>query len=262
MLIHQAIRFVGKELVYVPAWLNYWLQGLAQKDTLSRCRLLPCSAHPDALWTKLDFIKYNGWIEASRQGKQFCSGDKWSFPDKHLRHSVFEDVSEDTYRWPIHKTVRMIFLEGKSHRMTPQYEDIMSALEANGMSKPVWGCESEEDVDALFHRMIAAFEDMLTHGYKTQTELGKHNRDEIQIYITESGQLLKGVGGNHRILMAEIAGIEWLPIVIHGASLEFVVDLCKKNNLSPHRALNNWVQNSEQLFETPPTSREMIHRQR
>jgi hypothetical protein len=156
----------------------------------------------------------------------------------------------------------MIFLEGKSHRMTPQYEDIMSALEANGMSKPVWGCESEEDVDALFHRMIAAFEDMLTHGYKTQTELGKHNRDEIQIYITESGQLLKGVGGNHRILMAEIAGIEWLPIVIHGASLEFVVDLCKKNNLSPHRALNNWVQNSEQLFETPPTSREMIHRQR
>lgn len=249
MFAKEIIRYIAKELLYIPGKAEYHVGGIINDDIKSRCRLLPCTAHSGVFWTKLENIKYNGLIEVSRQGKQFCSGDNWEFPKKHVRPSIFDSISEDVYRWQIYETVRMIFIEGKSHTLTPQYESIITQLESRTDQKAVWGCKNREDVDDLFNGMKITFENMSKNGYKTQAELGKYNRDEIQLYITENGELLKGIGGSHRILMAEILGVEQVAFVIHGASIEFVIDLCKEMDLPPHQAITRWNKSNTRIHD-------------
>jgi hypothetical protein len=246
------MRFIGKEVLALPGHINYRAAILSGQKLDTLLRRLPCAAHPQVFWVKLSNIKYNGLMEISRQGGQFLSGDRWEFPERHIRHSIFESVSEGTYRWSIHETLRNIFLEEKSFRKTPQYEGIISALESTQFSVPVWGCKTRQDVDDLFGRMRLAFNDMRDNGYKTQVELGKLGGDEIQLYVTENGELLKGIGGNHRILMAEILEIDWIPIVIHGASVKFVLNLLKSRSTPPHLAVRLWFRDSELFQKSRP----------
>lgn len=244
MLLKEIIHYMGKEVIAYPNKMKYYICALISQS-ISCIKFLPCMAHPEVYWVRIEDINFNGMIEVSVQEGEFCSGNKWDFPEKHVRESVYTSISKETYRWSIHETMRMMFIEKKPYKHTPQYNDIIKQLDVSSSQKSVWGCRTKKDVDRLFENMISAFNNMKNNGYKTQAELGKHRRDEIQIYITEDGLLLKGIGGNHRILMAEILGIEMVPFVIHGAHKDFVMKLCQKWELPPHIAMKKWIKEND-----------------
>lgn len=214
-------------------------------------KLMPTAHRPRVYWTELQGITYNGLIEISRQGRQFCSGNYWEFPEAHLRPSIFDDVPQNVYRWSIHRTVRMIFVEGRSHRETPQYASIMEQMEQSPGSV-VWGCRTIEDVDRLFLRMRKAYESMREHGYLTQTELGRPSGDEIPLYVAQDGKLLKGIGGNHRVLMAELLGIRWIPFVLRGCHHEWLQAYAQAHSLSPHLAVARWLKGNKAIRDSRP----------
>jgi hypothetical protein len=102
------------------------------------------------------------------------------------------------------------------------------------------GCKTAEDVNRYFERLILAFESMKKIGYLTQKQQNKTDNGEIQVHITEDGNLCL-IEGNHRIRMVEILGIKWVSFIVKGVHPLFVTRLCKETSLPPHKAIQQWM---------------------
>jgi hypothetical protein len=82
---------------------------------------------------------------------------------------------------------------------------------------------------------------MRTQGYMTQEQLGGPLSHEMRVYIDEEGELCHDTAtANHRILMAELAGVRRVPFVLLGAHGDWISRLCRASGHPPHVAFRAW----------------------
>ena len=93
-------------------------------------------------------------------------------------------------------------------------------------------CKSHEDVDEYFSRLIRAYESIKLAGYKSQSELVAASSgdvrklsDEIRIFIGREGEFILGTGGTHRVLIAQMLGVERVSVRLVGVHERFL-DSC------------------------------------
>ncbi|WP_091644517.1 hypothetical protein [Aquisalimonas asiatica] len=148
----------------------------------------------------------------------------------------------------IHETVRGLFIDGLEYQETPQYRWMMERV-LSAPPEPNWGCGSTEEVHDYFEVLIATFQSMKTKGYLDQSQLhGKDVKkadDEIPVYVTRSGELCQGNAGNHRIKMAEILGVERVPVIFWGIHTVWVEKLSNRFDMPPRESVLFWVQGSD-----------------
>lgn len=145
-----------------------------------------------------------------------------------------------------HETIRGIFLDGHDYRGTAQYDFMIRGVE-QGSPELAYGCRSSDEVDVYFETLVEAFESMRDRGFLTQRELGGNLNDEIKLYLTRDGGWCHGNGGNHRIRIAELLGIEWVPFVLAGAHSEWVIKLSRDRDRPPRAAILEWIGENERL---------------
>lgn len=232
-----------------PLYAHYFSLVHLSSPLEAQIATLPLTPFPKVYWVDLDQIQFNGYIEQCRQGGRFCSGSAWPFPKKNKRTSIFENIPPNTYRYDIHETIRMIFIEGHHYTETPEYMRIRKVMKKNP-GRAVWGCKNEAEVEQLFEGRRKAFASIKKYGYMTQKQLGKYNYDEISVYLTENGEILKGIGGNHRILLAELAGIQRLPVVIRGVHSQFARNIASQTHKHPLAAINEFINDDQRFHES------------
>jgi hypothetical protein len=221
----------------------------------TQVRSLPQPRRPVIWWTELDNIGLHApfaTFPRARSGPWTVEGD-WDLERVQPRPTVFAEASETTVARVAHETVRTMFLEGRDHRETPQYELMIRTMEVQRQGS-ARGCRTVEEVDAYFDRLRAAFASMRQHGYLTQRELGRSGRDEMQLYATRDGRLCKRGGANHRILMAEVLGIRWVPFTLSGLHPYWVMELVERVRTPPHRAINVWPSHDEAIEDVHPSA--------
>lgn len=229
----------------LPFALQYHT-ALIQKAPLEKqLRLLPSPVQPRVYWTELKNIKLHGSLNYPPSGR-LCQYGDWDLNMIYPLPSVFESIPEHAKKWDLHETVRSIFLYGQHYSTTPQYKFMIKAVEQK-MPNPPQGCRTVEEVNNYFRSLIAAFKSMKSNGYLTQEALGKPSVGEIRLHITRNGQLCLGTGGNHRIRLAEILGIRWIPFLLRGVHPEWISQLCRQTGLQPHKAFNAWANTQFQI---------------
>lgn len=240
-------------IVRIPLYLKYWTRVFSEQSIDSQISALPLPPFPSIYWIKITDLDYNGYMEQGFQDGHFCSGVTWVFPKEQPRTSVFEQVSPETYRYERHETIRRMFIHGEHYKNTPEYEEIMQSLKEKPGSS-VRGCRNPRDVENLFAGLRTTYQTMKTDGFLTQKELGFYNYDEISIYLTKDGKLLKGGGGSHRILIAELVGLESVAAVLRGIHKDFVKQLVLNSGKHPMEAIQEYLRNDPRFCCKRPKS--------
>lgn len=232
----------------LPSALIYY-SLLAQKAPLDKqIEFLPAPTQPLIYWTELKNIGLHGSLSYPPSGR-LCMDGNWDVESVYPLASIFDSMPEGAKKWDVHETIRLMFYFGKPYTATPQYEAMVEAVEQNSPNPPQ-GCYTMQDVDQYFMRLAAAFKSMQKNGYLTQKEQGKSSVGEIRVHITRGGKLCLGTGGNHRIRMAELLGIRWVPFLLRGVHPNWVKHLCQLHAMPPHIVLYQWL-NSQFYVEKP-----------
>jgi len=249
---HSPRRLAGRARHLAP----YWLAVLRGAPLEVQVKSLPRRTTTRVRWIDLRSISLATDVRDWRApGDGFALRGDWDLADASPRPSIFESVNGTAPKAMTHNTIRAMLLDGQDYRETPQYNFMLQAVDQR---KPemAYGCTSRVEVDEYFDNLLDAFESMRRHGYLTQRELGGDPFDEIKLYVTRTGSWCHGNGGNHRIRMAEVLGIQWVPFVVAGAHWEWVVGLSRAMASRPRAAVFKWLTGREHIGElrrSPPT---------
>lgn len=118
------------------------------------------------------------------------------------------------------RTIYEMFADGKPIEDTSQYKVLEMELLTGGETI---GEEKYRTREQIFHhlkRYEQIFNDIKENGYKSQEDQGnprldldgKPRFDEIRVYIGRDGGLIYRSSGVHRLAMARILGIEYIPV--------------------------------------------------
>jgi hypothetical protein len=244
--VRQQLAQLARRTVRTPYAAGYYTAVALRLPLSTQLRLLPMPAPLPVLWIETPSVER--WTNSRRwtqaRSPRFCYGGDWDLMLTQPRRSIFEPETVPE-RVDVHETIRDIFIEARPYQTTRQFRTMMRLLREQPGARP-WGCGSDGEVHEYFARLERAFASMRERGWLTQHELGNHNAvdDEMRLYVTRDGVLCQGSGANHRIRMAEILGIRWLPFVLRGAHTAWVAGLCRESDLPPHEAVSDWVRSN------------------
>lgn len=124
----------------------------------------------------------------------------------------------DPLEW--HPFVREHFLEGWPVEETTQYRQMVAIVRGDATGY-AWGCETIGDVDRYFVNLQRTVENMRKQGFKSQRELGNRG-DEIVVWGTPDGLLVKGSNGRHRMSLANLIGLSTVKVVVAGLHEDWI----------------------------------------
>lgn len=227
--------------------MKYFKTKLLKEDYYSQAAHLPVPSTFSLYWTSTDNITLHGPLPFSRYGYWTLDGD-WSKLGVCTKAPIQERVEETDNNWPgiVHETIRMMFVEGRDYRETPQYNFLRSDFKKRGV------LNQQARLESYFESLYKTFESIKKNGYLTQRELGYQNSSEVRLHINRNGRLCIGSGGNHRVRIAELLQIKKIPFIIGGFHTAFVAGICEKYNSTPRSAINLWIQ-SNRLIDTVET---------
>ncbi|MFB9210231.1 hypothetical protein ACFFUR_00290 [Echinicola jeungdonensis] len=234
-------------LIHFPYTLLYQLACLFNLPLKTKVAWLPPPLSPPVFWASIDQVKLHASLPYPPPGR-WCHKDDWDINMIHPLPSIFEKVPKKANKRDVHQTIRKMFIKKKKFRKTPQYKNMVYRVK-EGKINPQ-GCKTIEEVDNYFRQLKKAFKSMENHGYLTQEQLGKPSVEEIRLHITRNGELCLGTGGNHRIRMAEILGIKYIPFLLRGIHQEWVMKLSRELSLPPNQAISHWL--NQKFQKTPP----------
>jgi hypothetical protein len=194
-------------------------------------------------WAELEDItlqtKYK-WRR--RERPMLCVGGDWDLEDVRPRMSIFDPIPEGDPWYSDYETVRTMFIKGEDFRSTPQYARLLPGVQEGRRS------------EAYFKYLATVFESMREHGYLSQEDLriGNSVSNDMVIHVTRNGQLAYGANGGHRIGMAEILGIRWVPFHFMSIHPLWVEKVSGQLRLTPHEAVVAWIQADERFRERRP----------
>ncbi|MCQ4262829.1 hypothetical protein [Stutzerimonas stutzeri] len=170
--------------------------------------------------------------KVSVRSPQFCIDRGWADSDV---------VDIALARSAIVETVRLMFLEGKNYKDTPQYEVMLKAVLSGPATAKQLGdywCRTIKDIDVYFQSLEQAYRRISTEGYKTQAQLtgegsalGMKKDDEIKLYVDRSGELILGGGGTHRLCIAKSLELSSIPGIVRGVDLRWARSVYKANGI-------------------------------
>jgi len=221
--------------------LPYWSKVAARAPLDQQVMALHRRVLPREFWIELASITLAGDVREWRLPHHgFAIDGDWDLGQIGPRPSILEPAHDGTVKSMTHATIRAMFIEGVPYQATPQYEAMIEAVERKDAQR-AYGCESVEEVDEYFQRLLSAHRGMSADGFRTQRELGLPPWDEVKVYITRDGRLCHGNGGNHRIRIAELLGVKSIPVIFAGAHRDWLVGLCQQQDRPPRSALRQWV---------------------
>lgn len=124
-------------------------------------------------------------------------------------------------QFDLHPTIREIFVDGRAATESHAYADMIAAVSQSDFVR-ARGCRNRTEVDRWFMELYRIYDDMRTHGYRTQLQLRRPPVDEINICIGRDGQPLLIRHGNHRLSMAKVLGLTCVPVVVRGVHPRWV----------------------------------------
>ena len=145
-----------------------------------------------------------------------------------------------------YKSMYEIYVHGKPYTECEEYhlkkELIVSGLD-NGR-----GFRNMKDLNDYYLFLDKIYTDMKANGYKTQQELGNYTEDEIGVFISTSGDVIKAednMGGSHRFAMARILGIKYIPVIIEGIHNSVFSEYSKNYISNPRSIVKKFIEKLE-----------------
>ncbi|WP_186756785.1 hypothetical protein [Echinicola salinicaeni] len=226
-------------LIHMLFGIRYHLSVLLNLPLKKQVEWLPPPIMPPIYWTSIDQVKYQSSLDYPPRGR-WCHTDDWDVNMIYELPSIFEKIPKDSKKWDVHQTIRKMFLHKKKYSKTPQYKRMIYKVN-QGDPNPPQGCDTHDAVKSYFKELKKAYKSMKKKGYLTQAQQGKPSVEEIRLHVTRNGELCLGTGGNHRIRMAELLGIDNIPFLLRGIHSKWVIKLCERTGLPPHKAIESWI---------------------
>lgn len=137
---------------------------------------------------------------------------------------------------PVYISLKQRYKDGTDWQATPLYEEFMKKKTQHGKA---WSRanfrERCNDIEQLY-------ESIINHGYQEQSQLIKnkslsknnfdpshHYLNEVTIDIGRDGRLLWNQRGQHRLSIAKILSIDYIPVLVRGRHKQWQI---KRNNLN------------------------------
>lgn len=158
-------------------------------------------------------------------------------------------------RSPIHREMLELVTAGNDFRDTRSYRNLLHAIELGRPSKRNnVRLASVETVEAYFryiHDLIASLKE---HGVVRHSRTGAFHRlrlkhrearspmhdsteRDIGVAISETGELIRHLGGKHRTAIAQALGLAAVPVEIRMVHTAWLARQVEMTGLPPHRAL-------------------------
>lgn len=116
-----------------------------------------------------------------------------------------------------YRSTLQIFRDGVPFRECDQYQYLLSTLLRGAHDADLEGRgRTERELDAYFEDLHRIFDAMARDGYRSQEQLGLGGRNEICVVLDRNGAPVRVQGGNHRFAMAQVLGLERVPVYVLG----------------------------------------------
>lgn len=204
---------------------------------------------------------------ASAINKKVPTAKRRDVPNKFIIRNFEWGVTEFVQDANLHPTIKDLFLHGKHYTETEQWEVMINAVDnyvAGKITNPAghgaYWCRSRKDVDRYFEILRECYESIKSNGYKTQRQLLEERGmlhqggvvrnlgDEIEVLIDDSGDLVfSGARANHRFSIAQLLGIQDLPVVLGGIDATYLKKLSMNDKLSYRKIFDECVAYHPQL---------------
>jgi 2-polyprenyl-3-methyl-5-hydroxy-6-metoxy-1,4-benzoquinol methylase len=178
------------------------------------------SVDPDrTYWVNPDIIEYAFESETIEDRDKYEYRGRVVGGDWDQRRVRFTEYGVGVYRG-----LEARFIRGLPWEETAFYQRVLSLM-ADGCY--LWDCRNKADFDERCRRLDALFMDMKTHGYRSQQDIARLEKDllkaedEITVRVGRGGALLFE-DGQHRLAMAKLLNIEQIPIKITARHSDWV----------------------------------------
>lgn len=109
------------------------------------------------------------------------------------------------------EALRDRLVRGRPWQETPFFKRTVAAIESG---TPKWGCASEEAfLKRLTTEVEPLYDEIRTHGYKTQVDLGSEDSPEVQVGIRRDGRFIF-IDGKHRLSIARLLELPQIPVQV------------------------------------------------
>lgn len=163
----------------------------------------------------------------------FAIGPGWTAEFNHSINPTGIPVDGSDYRFVVHETIRMMFVEKAPWRETPEYAHFRYLIEK--------GCRHQTlgELELRGRKLHELFEKMLSEGWLPAPRVGRPFWDEVHLYVGAQGELCAGRHGNHRMAIARLIGIETFPALLGGIHIEFLESQMRADARPDRRDLMN-----------------------
>jgi hypothetical protein len=237
---HAHFVAVRRKVRHSVELLPYAISVVRRRPRNEQVALLPRRLLERVHWVELTSIDLAMDVRHWRRPTDgFAAGGDWDRRHVSPRVSIFNEAPPGSAKISTHATIRSIFLEDNPYTETCQFAQMMCAVR-EGRPDLAYGCTEAVDVHHYFERLLDAYRTMQATGFLTQHELGGSPGDEIKLFLTRDGSLCHGNGGNHRIRIAELLGIRWVPFVLAGVHSSWLVEASIRTGRAPRAVLRAW----------------------
>lgn len=182
--------------------------------------------------TILAGLKSDWWDEGVDNLHRFVLDGDWDLGSIHLN-----DTSDNNPRKSTALTIKQLFIDKIDYQECEQYKEMKIQIDKG--NNYAW-CNTLEDIDAYFNLLYCLYEDLKNKKYKIQSELkssdlsrvgtNRYNQvDEIRISIGRRGDMILGLGGTHRILIASLVDLEEVTVIIEAVHIDWAKECYAKH---------------------------------
>lgn len=165
-------------------------------------------------WEKIVLVETEKIINCTTETFSLYAEKKVESGDWDLLTHKFEDSI-------IYKSLNDMFLLNVEWTKTSLFNHIMSSINEG---KTEWYCSNEEQAIQRGNKINQLYEKIKNNGFKTQDNLEYEEKDplvlenmtsdDIYVSITRDGEFLFSGNGTHRLSIAKILGIKFIPVKI------------------------------------------------
>jgi hypothetical protein len=204
-------------------WLRYHRHRLTGEFVMDPVHLPGVDARPRTVLVPPASIAHiSAWFVWDRyyRGALVFDGN-WDEVIKRPRRRVGEPPPEgfhDLGGYPHHTVVDM-FVRGRDYRETAEYAHLSERIERGGRPR---GCSSLGDLDRHFEELVEDHQRMKEGEFGRYAADGRLAPHQVNTFVDRHGGVIHYAQGFHQLLMAELLGLERIPIrvrAVHAAWL-------------------------------------------
>lgn len=205
-------------------WLRYHRHRLTGAFIMTPVHLPEVDARPGTVLlppTAMGHVSaWFVWDRYYRDALVFAGN--WDEVIKRPRRRVGERPREGSYDLGgyAHHTVVDMFVRGHDYRVTAEYVHLRERIERGGRPR---GCNSVTDLDLRFEELIADYERMRSGEFGRRAGDGRLVPHQVNTFVDRHGDVIHHAQGFHQLLMAELLGVERIPIRVRAVHADWLL---------------------------------------